>query len=158
VRPRYAGIGSRKAPYDVWIQCTTIASRLETIGFVLRSGGASGPDQAFEDGVLDPERKEILRPEHATEAAMAMAAKIHPAWGQLGLYVRQLHARNVQIVLGEDLKTPVKFVVCWTPDAKPVGGTRTGIVLAESLKIPVYNLADPVQNRFLMERLERVSK
>lgn len=73
--------------------------------------------------------------------AKTIAESIHPAWHNCSEYARGCHARNVYQVLGKDLKTYVSFVVCWTPEGKEVGGTRTAIVLAKRLGIPVYNLA-----------------
>ena len=59
--------------------------------------------------------------------------------------------RNVYQVLGKDLNTPSEFVICWTPDGAETanersiktGGTGFAIALADSLGIPVYNLANP---------------
>jgi len=45
-------------------------------------------------------------------------------------YAKKLHGRNVKQVLGDDLKTPSDFLLCWTKEGKDVGGTRTAIVLA----------------------------
>jgi hypothetical protein len=78
-----------------------------------------------------------------------MAAETHPKWESLGGGARSLHARNVHQVLGEDLRTPSEFVVCWTPDgceteaerSKETGGTATAIVIAYRHNIPVYNMA-----------------
>ncbi len=55
-------------------------------------------------------------------------------------------ARNCYQVLGEDLSTPVDFVVCWTPDgaesetSRKTGGTGQAIRIAADLGIRVYNL------------------
>jgi hypothetical protein len=92
--------------------------------------------------VKDPSHKEIFTAKHPVcEVAKEIAATIHPAWHNCSDYAKGCHGRNVYQVLGEDLKTPVSFVICWTPEGKEVGGTRTAIVLAKRHKIPVYNLA-----------------
>lgn len=55
----YAGIGSRETPRSILDLMTAIARKLEALGYTLRSGGATGADTAFEEGV---ERlKEIYR-------------------------------------------------------------------------------------------------
>lgn len=135
---RYAGIGSRKTPKDVCEQMTNIASILENLGFVLRSGGAVGADKAFERGAKSA--KVIYRPEHVSRWHLEHAKKYHPAWSKCDDFAKRLHARNSAIILGPALDWPVKFVICWTEDGLASGGTGQGIRIAEDLNIPVYNL------------------
>ncbi len=86
--------------------------------------------------------KEIFsRHVNTCDEARAIAASIHPAWHNCSDYAKGCHGRNIYQVLGRDLKTQVSFVICWTPEGKEIGGTRTAIVLAKRNKIPVYNLA-----------------
>jgi predicted Rossmann fold nucleotide-binding protein DprA/Smf involved in DNA uptake len=40
----YAGIGSRETPPDILEWMTSLAANLETMNYVLRSGGAQGAD------------------------------------------------------------------------------------------------------------------
>lgn len=136
----YAGIGSRSTPPEECVKLTRIAQILEGRGYTLRSGGAEGADKAFEAGVSDPQNKIILRPRHSTKEAEDMVSKIHPAWHACKDYVRQLHGRNAQIILGLKLDQPVEFVIAWT-QAVDGGGTRTGLVLAKQRGIPCFNLA-----------------
>lgn len=138
----YTGIGSRSTPIAELEIITRIAYFLETNGFILRSGGAEGADQAFEKGVSRPDMKRILRPKHSTAEAEEIASQIHPMWSACNEYARKLHGRNVQLILGEDLKSPSEFVLAWTLDGKARGGTRTGLVLAQQRGIPTFNLAD----------------
>jgi hypothetical protein len=149
----YAGIGSRKTPQNILDEMQRLASELAKSEFILRSGAADGADAAFEEGCdLVRGWKQIFLPwkgfnGHTSELynipdiAFEIAATVHPAWNYLKPYVKKFHARNVQQVLGRNCDDPVKFVVCWTPGAKKVGGTATAIRLAESRKIPVHNLA-----------------
>lgn len=46
----YTGIGSRETPQDICAVMTDAAAELATRGWGLRSGGAVGADQAFEEG------------------------------------------------------------------------------------------------------------
>jgi len=133
----YSGIGSRKTPEDMCHNLTLIAASLNIRGYRLRSGGAEGADKAFGVGANDPI---VFRPKHATAAAIEVAKAFHPAWHMCNDYVRSLHGRNAQIILGEKLDEPSKFVLCWTPNENS-GGTSLGIRIARHYKVPVYNFA-----------------
>ena len=168
----YTGVGSRETPEDVMLLMTKLAAKLEAQGWTLRSGAADGADTGFENGVSNPENKEIFiawngfsgRKEteegvyclkgEITQQAETIAAEVHPAWDRLSHGARGLHSRNCFQVLGSDLSSPSKFLVCWAQIDKhgvPKGGTRTSWVLATQNNIPCYNLIIP-------EHLERISK
>ena len=149
----YAGIGNRKTPDPILERMKRIAVYLRDNDFILRSGHARGPDQAFESKCGS--RKEIFLASDATEAAMALARRHHPAWEQCSHLARQLHGRNAMILLGRDLLTPVRFVVCWTPGGQIVGGTGLGIRIANSLAIPVFNLYWPDAAGALYEEIKQ---
>jgi len=143
----YTGVGSRKTPKDIQNLMVSIAANLAAKGYTLRSGGADGADKAFEYG-CGVGAKEIYLPNMATPEAMEIAAKYHGAWDKCSAYVRKLHGRNAFQVLGLDLKTPSKFLLCWTPDgcishkirSVRTGGTGTAISIADAYGIPVFNL------------------
>ena len=159
-RTYYTGVGSRETPLTVQKRMTQLATTLYNKGFILRSGGADGADRAFEEGVPDFIGKEIYIPwknfekrveneqiDHdiccgASREAALIAERINPTWKYLGIGGRKLHTRNVFQVLGRDLETPSKFLICWTSGGREVGGTRTAIVLAKEYRIPIYNLGD----------------
>lgn len=138
----YAGIGSRITPVGICIKLTALAARLEKLGFVLRSGGAIGADTAYEKGVTDGNNKRILKAKHATSEAIELASTYHPNWTACDGYAKKLHGRNAMLILGENLDSPVKFVVAWSP-ADGVGGTALGISIAKAKSIPVFNVRDP---------------
>jgi hypothetical protein len=144
----YTGVGSRKTPKVILDRMQQIAFKLRHLGYTLRSGGAQGADSAFELGAgLE---KKIFYAKDATNAAMEIARKHHPAWERCSHYAKRLHARNAFQVLGLDLRTPSKFLVCWTPDACTgswvrsikTGGTGTAISIAEDYGVEVFNLAN----------------
>lgn len=138
----YTGVGSRKTPADVLTYMTTVAAFLEQQELILRSGGALGADYAFERGVKDRHCGAVIyRAEDATPKSVDIASKIHPAWDRCSAYAKKLHARNVLQVLGPHCDHPSEFLICWTPDGKDVGGTRTALVLAREHGVPIYNLA-----------------
>jgi hypothetical protein len=164
----YAGVGSRETPEDVRRLMTKIARSLAEAGWLLRSGGQpKGADSAFEEGAytlsgpfkLTSTTKEIWLPwlgafGHTsqltpTKEHYEAAAHYHPNWNACDKYARDLHARNAPVVLGADLRTPVKFVVCWTKDGLGGGGTGQAIRIARANKIPVYDLAIPGTGKLL---------
>ncbi len=169
----YAGIGSRKTPEDVLLLMERLAQKLSH-RYILRSGGADGADTAFEKGARLPQGEAEVylpwqgfnksnSPLHQVDAqALTLASTLHPGWSELGQGPRKLHARNCYQVLGQNLATPVEFVVCWTSDGcestrqrrKSTGGTATAIVLAERLNIPRFNLFNMKSRQQLFERLK----
>ncbi len=156
----YTGVGSRATPPGVLAQMTTFASRLASLGFVLRSGAAEGADQAFEDGAsglahiytpwpgFNRRQQGSVRLVRPSAAAHQLAEQVHPAWFRLTQGARCLHARNCHQVLGDTLDTPSRLLICWTPDGctagaartKHTGGTGTAIALASQHGVPVFNL------------------
>ena len=165
--PTYAGVGSRGTPGHVLELMERVAAALAVRGWVLRTGMAGGADQAFYRGAAAHGPVELYLPwpdfespariagtrelvlERPARAAFELAARFHPAWGRLGGGVRYLHARNCHQVLGADLATRARCVVCWTPDGsldglgRRVGGTGQALRLAHHYRVPVYNLARP---------------
>lgn len=133
----YAGIGSRKTPDYILKKMTNLAKKLNDADLILRSGGANGADSAFEAGAKN---KEIFRADDATDESIKLASQFHPNWEACSDYVKKLHGRNVMIILGEDLKTPVKFLVCWTKDGKEEGGTGQALRVAKHYQIKIYNM------------------
>lgn len=170
----YAGIGSRRTPPDMLRHMTRIAIRLAKHGYCLRSGGADGADAAFEAGA---EQREIFLPWRGfnsnpsplfgpTDEAIAASAAVHPRWNALKEPARLLMGRNAHQVLGVDLRSPVKFVLCWTQDgcsseherSGGTGGTGQAIALADRHKIPVFNLARPGALEHLKEQFFSATK
>ncbi len=162
----YTGVGSRETPVDVLELMRKIATILSGENYILRSGGADGADLAFESGVVMGtdlvRRKEIYLPWKGfndrigicdtPREAYNMAAKIHPAWFACSRGARALHARNICQVLSYSLKTPSKFLICWTKEGKDTGGTRTAIVCARNNSVPVWNLAN-LRERIAIEMI-----
>lgn len=162
----FAGIGSRDTPADVLATMRQLSRDLCARGYTCRTGGATGADGAFADGAGDS--CEIYLPwptfrpgcEHKKKfthsfqqqkpsfVALKLTLKFHPNPGALTRAAQLLHARNVHILLGENVDEEkhydaVEFVVCWTPGGQPGGGTGQGIRIAKAYDIPVYNLFNP---------------
>lgn len=155
----YAGIGSRKTPNNILAVMSYISKRLEHQLFILYSGGAKeGADAAFLAKVqfykvFMPARLFNYKTANRTDfidcsdlsnwdEALQTVDEYHPAPHNLTPFARKLHARNAYCVLGEDLKSPVDFVLCWTPNATITGGTGQGLRIAMHYNIPIFNLAD----------------
>lgn len=143
----YAGIGARETPQHILKVMQAVAAFLAAQGWCLRYGGARGADTAFETG-CGAGPKQIFTVADCTEECLRIAKTFHPKWSGMDPYVRKLHGRNVKQILGPDLKTPSKFVVCWTPDgcishyerSRETGGTGTAISIATFNNVYVYNL------------------
>lgn len=153
----YAGIGSRETPLYEANEMALFASLAKRL-LILRSGGANGADEAFENGCGDGP-KEIFLPwkgfnENTSTLftpdpkAFDLAASVHPNYKFLKRPVKLLIARNMHQILGPNLDDPVEFVVCWTKDGceshetygSKTGGTGSAIAIASKVGIPVYNL------------------
>lgn len=142
----YAGIGSRATPRDVWLKMKTIGQMLAMSGLILRSGRAPGADTAFHEGAkLLNGQCELYDSESAKNRPdwFNHARKYHPRFDALDRHAQHLIARNSAIVLGVDLHTPVRFIVCWTPGGEVKGGTGQALRIAPDYSIPVFNLAVP---------------
>ena len=147
----YAGIGSRETPLDKLEDIHWVAKYCESKGIVLRSGGADGADSMFESAVTNDKLKEIYLPwkgfngnksslYRITDESLIIAKKFHPSFDKLSLPARKLMARNTYQVLGYDLNTPSKFIVCWTKGGKWTGGTSQALRIAKAQYIPIINL------------------
>lgn len=148
----YTGVGSRDTPEHILRIMHDLGHELSNKGYILRSGGASGADSAFESGCDSVNGlKEIYLPWRGfnnnqsklytvTREAFQLASTIHPAWDKLSWGAKKLHARNVFQCIGIDLNKSSDFLICWTKYGAKIGGTRTAIVLAEKYSIPIFNL------------------
>ena len=154
----YTGVGSRKTPVEILHLMQLIARKAAQSGYILRSGGVDGADKAFEQGCDSVNgQKEIYYANQATEQAMEIAAKFHPAWGACSAYAKKLHGRNSFQVLGINLNLPSDRLICWTPDGcithaqrtRATGGTGTAISIASANHIMICNLAIDSHRRIM---------
>jgi len=86
--------------------------------------------------------------------AYQLAEETHPAWSKCSNGAKSLHARNTMQILGKDLDTPSRFILCYGKSEKegsviPKGGTRTACVLGQKHGVEIFNL-------YLPEHRERV--
>ncbi len=178
----YAGIGARVTPPSILEKMSNIAYSLAADGWVLRSGGSPGADTAFEQGCDSAVgKKEIYLPWEnfngnksslydVTPQAIKLTTAYYPNPNLLAFkhYIAKLHGRNAQQILGQNLDSPIKFVVCWTSDGcesdedrtKDTGGTGQAISISSCRGIPVFNLAnDDAADKLLIHiRINHPSK
>lgn len=169
---KFAGVGPRTTPPYVLESMSEIGKTLSSKNHKLVSGHGYGADQAwakdvsplmktiyipwagFNGATANPCYKVVL----CTEPLMTIAAKHHPAWDKLTIGVKKLMARNVAILLGNDLNNPVDYVLYWQ-DAKVnkyAGGTGHTLRMADNYNIPNFNIGNSDEQRafeqFLLEQ------
>lgn len=168
-RLAYAGIGARRTPPDVLRNMTVLAAWLERRGWHLHSGGAAGADTAFAAGAPQARTLHLPWPGYGNHAGpdchvpsgahyrscVRIAEAVHPAWYRCKQGARRLHARNVSILLGRALDSPVHAVVCWTDRGRVIGGTGMGLRIAALRGIPVLNFGC-MAPRAICEALEDI--
>lgn len=156
----YTGKGSRVTPNFIEEVMVSFARRLHASGWLLRSGSTDG-DIAFiwgaggegEGGV------EVYVPwanfngsqfgVAPDKGAREVAAKAIPWWHNMNEVERDLAARAAHEMLGANLNSPSRFLICWTPDgamgvddlSPETGGCMWVICIASYLDIPIFNLA-----------------
>lgn len=167
----YTGIGSRDTPEDVLLLMKKIGFFLAQEGYTLYSGGAGGADFAFEQGCdLAQGSKKIFVPwknfgkKHgrvpqptdicgtpalAKQIFKELVAEYQDFSPLAKDYIWALMERNMCQILGPDMKTPTSNVICWTPGAEDVGGTRWALRLARREGVSIRNLADDNERRKL---------
>ncbi|MTI58664.1 MAG: hypothetical protein FH762_01525 [Firmicutes bacterium] len=176
----YVGIGSREIPIDIAKLIEIIAIKLAQRGYILRSGGSPGADDAFEKVGIDGHGEmEIYLPFKnfrnkkgaayipAPELgnyllAAEFAKKYCDNYTQLDREAKKLIIRDTYQVLGLDLQTRSHFVICWTLDAclthsqrsERTGGTGQAISIASHYGIPVFNLKNDLHKEMIKNWLE----
>ena len=159
----YTGIGSRKTPNEILELMEEIGKKLGVLNYILRSGAAGGADSAFEKGCdFVYGYKEIFLPWpyfnghssslcYPSPESYEYVKKYHPYYKRISKGAWKLHARNAHQVLGRDLNTPSRIVICFSSTNK--SGTNQAIRIANAYGIPVYNLALNQDNKEIIERL-----
>lgn len=169
----YTGIGSRETPESFLKLMEDIGEYLALRGWTLRSGGADGADKAFEKGCDKAKGdKEIFLPWkkfngnpsilsidkmsiEIKKEAFEIASKFHPVWDQLSYGAQCLMARNGMQILGQDLKTPTSFVVCYNLGGFIHGGTSQALRIALDRKIPIFRLTHDNELKDIIIHMER---
>ncbi len=153
-------VGSRTTPPDWLAAIQRVSEELAALGWVLRSGGASGVDEAAErgwdaaNGVKEifepwpgwrdwPGRRPVAVTDVEWVAAAQIAEKYHPNWPAIkraGLLTFRLMSRNSFQVLGPRLDALTCAVLAWTPQGAGGGGTGQALRIARAFNVPVLDL------------------
>jgi hypothetical protein len=147
----YAGIGSRSTDPKVKDTMTKVAKYLEELGYTLNTGVTfkgkeEGADAAFSRGA---KKKNLFSPENQgnREKEQDIAKEIHPSPKNLKPGALKLMARNTNQVFGDNLDTPVDFVIFWAKETdnplRPKGGTGQAVEMARRKGIPTINMDSP---------------
>lgn len=157
----FAGVGSRET--RIPSNCSFVKETAKNLSyiltkksFILRSGGATGMDTYFENGVLN-NRKEIyyaksLKEHKYKHEIFEIVKYFHPNFYATNEYSRMLLGRNLFQILGNDLDNikPIRFAILFTEDGCKshnertikTGGTGQFISYADYFNIPIYNLGN----------------
>jgi len=183
--PAYAGVGARPlsakqptgAPPDILVKQRRIGEILAREGFLLRSGAAAGSDAAFEAGCdRAGGAKQIFLPQEGFNGRQSDATSVladippdlfekannllydhHPRGRALSGFAFHAMRRNSFQVLGPDLASPSKLVLCYTDGGKTIGGTGHAIRLAEASGVPVLNMGEPFWRHREAEEIARAA-
>ena len=151
----YAGVGDGSPSTEILDLIGRATKELAEAGCTLRSGGGEIVDEQFE---LNATAKEVILPylgfnKNPSQlivdpSSLSIAKSVHTAWSRCSEFAKFCHARNVQVLLGQDLVSPVSLVICYSEDgawredqvSARTGYMRTLIALANRRGIPVLNL------------------
>lgn len=161
--------GNEQPPPAVMAVLQRLVPELENRGFIIRSGGMRGIEDAVEGlarnievhlpwkGFDQKESKFTF----TTDEAKEFAKRHHPTWSSLKPVMQSFFAKNVRLVLGKDLRSPTQIVIIWSDDGVECVRERTArtgmaghtLSIAAELKIPVFNLHRPDAEQRIMQYL-----
>lgn len=169
----YTMVSNREAPVGVLARMTELAKLMDSKGFTCRVDGAEGASSAVEP--VDCRKEVILAWKgfnnkesqftYTAPEALEIAKKFHPTFDTAKPAVQTFLGRNVRLVMGQTLKSPIMAMVVWTDDGAESLKDRTAktgfaghlIALASALGVPVFNLHNPDAEHRLNIWLERHS-
>jgi hypothetical protein len=158
----YAITGNKDIPHDIRDRMLNVVRKLESKGFICRTGGMEGIEDMAEKCIKDPRNLELHLPwknfadkeskfTFTSDLVKELAKKFHPAWDSLKLPIQGFLAKNARIVLGKDAHSHCMFLMVWTQDGAEKAVERTAqtgsaghaIAIANRMNIPVFNFAKP---------------
>ena len=170
----YVGLGNDDAPQDVLEKMTEIAKILAERGWTLRhTGNIKGPDVAFEKGAgpseayiawkgFNERQSEFIPPKNVHPEVVTIMKQYMPTFDNIKPGVHKIIARSVYAIIGKDLRSPARFIVCWSADGAENAANKTAktgfmglpIAFGSSLNVPVFNLKNPDAYDRLMQFIQ----
>ena len=155
--------GTDGVPDDVLDKMLSISKVLMKSGFMLRFNGET---EGFNTKILDIDIARVetylpwktfnkdnisLTPKmvRPNEDAYHTAAYYHKKFKELPNSARAILARDVHVLLGENVKNPIKLLLCYSSDGaesikeinfKVTGYIGFSIMICDAMGIPVFNL------------------
>ena len=166
----YVVTGNTDTPDFVIDRMVALVKELEVFGYTLRTGGLKGPDDAVEKVT---QKLELYLPWRNfdekdskfyfnTPESLEIAKLFHTGWDSLKPAIQAFLAKNARMVLGEKLRSPALFIICWSNDGAETSKEKTSqtgnvghvIAIASALHIPVFNFGKPDAEQRLRQYLE----
>jgi len=170
----YAVTGNPNPPDEILRKIERIVPKLESLEYLLRTGGMTGIEESAERSA---KKLELLLPwkgfadkdskfTFTNERAIAIAKKFSPAYDNLKQAAQTFLAKNVRLVMGQQVNSPALFLIVWTEDGAEKASernSRTGfaghpIAIANALGIPVFNLGKSDAEERLNRYLEAIAQ
>ena len=144
---KYFGvIGDQEVDDSIKPMMLKVSKYLTEQGYTCVHGGNMGTEMTFAKGAkyekmilpwngFNHMRGPIHNP---PQKAYDLAAEVYPKWWKASKGMKKILARNAQVIFGENLDSPVEFLMTW--------GNNRITEHAESLArlhyVPVYNLSN----------------
>lgn len=160
---------NRGTPPEVHERIMKIAKELETLGYTARVGGVEGPEESVEKQYQTHElylpwknfNEKMSKNTFNSPESLGIARDYHPAWESIKPAIQAFYAKNVRMVLGQDLHAPVIFSIVWSEDGVEHSkdrNARTGnvghvIAVSTAVHRPVFNFAKPDAEKRLKQFL-----
>lgn len=152
----YVATGNRNPPEHIVEKMIDIAKDLESHGYILRTGGLDGPDDALFrvipsrelylpwKGFSDKDSKLYFN----TKETSILASKYHPAFDTLKPAIQAFLGMNTRMVMGKDLRSAAMFALVWSEDGAELDRDRTSktgnighvLAIANARRMPVFNI------------------
>ena len=165
-------------PKEIAEKLVELAKALATKGFIFRYNGDNDPvfkdilnsDNLIVDTYLPWKKFNISAPNvkmvRPIELAYKHASFYHKGFPKLPNTVRTILARDVHVLLGEDCKRAVSFMLAYTSDGceskdkinfKTTGNVSFPIAIAEEVNIPIFNIKNEDAISRLIEYLKTLN-